>query len=236
MLRIREALRSGRPQIGPGLGDALRAAGPPAHYLDFETTNPAIPLYPGTRPYEVIPFQWSLHSDDGSGGLRHRELLADGAADPRREFAETLVAALGGDDAPVLVYSAFESTRLGELADRFPDLAPALAPHPRPALRSPPRRPPPPLPPGLRLLLLDQDRRPGARARPRLERPRRDRRGSRRLGRLRLPRGRPGPGRRARARCAPPCAATAPATRWRWRACTRRCARWLADREGHTFA
>jgi len=74
----------------------------------------------------MIPFQWSLHTDPGSGALRHREFLADGAADPRREFAETLITALGGDDAPILVYSPFESTRLGELAERFPDLAPGL--------------------------------------------------------------------------------------------------------------
>ena len=125
-VRIREALRSGGPQVEPGLAAALRPAGPPAHYLDFETTNPAIPLYAGTRPYQMIPFQWSLHTDPGSGTLRHREFLADGAADPRREFAETLIAALGGDDAPILVYSPFEGTRLGELAERFPDLAPAL--------------------------------------------------------------------------------------------------------------
>jgi hypothetical protein len=124
--RIRSALRSGQAQLAPGLGEALRAAGPPAHYLDFETTNPAIPLYPGTHPYETIPFQWSLHSDDGSADLRHRERLADGAQDPRREFAETLLAALEGDDAPVLVYSAFESTQLAQLESRFPDLAPAL--------------------------------------------------------------------------------------------------------------
>ena len=125
-IRVRTALRSGQPQLAPGLREALRGAGPPAHYLDFETTNPAIPLYPGTRPFQVIPFQWSLHSDDGSTSLRHRELLAEGAADPRREFAETLIAALSGDDAPVLVYSGFEGARLGELEVCFPDLAPAL--------------------------------------------------------------------------------------------------------------
>ena len=125
-LRIRSALRSGRPQRVPGLGEALRDTGPPAHYLDFETANPAIPLYPGSRPFEVIPFQWSLHTDDGSGELRHRELLADGAEDPRREVAKGLVAALGTDAAPVLVYSGFESTQLRELEDQFADLAPGL--------------------------------------------------------------------------------------------------------------
>jgi hypothetical protein len=124
--RIRTALRSGRPQVASGLGDALRAAGPPAHYLDFESINPPIPFYPGTRPYQLIPFQWSLHSSDGRAELSHRELLADGAVDPRREVAESLITALGGDDAPVLVYSAFESTRIKELEELFPDLLPAL--------------------------------------------------------------------------------------------------------------
>lgn len=124
--RIREALRTRRPQVEAGLADALGNAGPPAHYLDFETANPAIPLYTGTRPYDMTPFQWSLHTDAGSGALAHREFLADGAADPRREFAETLVAALAGDDAPVLVYSSFENTELTRLAEQFSDLAPAL--------------------------------------------------------------------------------------------------------------
>jgi len=124
--RIREALRSGRLRLEAGLLEALREAGPPAHYLDFETTNPAIPLYFGTRPYEIIPFQWSLHTDDGNTSLRHLEFLADAAADPRREFAETLIAALSGDDAPVLVYSSYESTQLDRLANLYPDLAPAL--------------------------------------------------------------------------------------------------------------
>lgn len=124
--RIRAALRSGRPHVEPGLARALREAGPPAHYLDFETANPAIPLFPGAHPFDVIPFQWSLHSAGVSGPLAHREFLAAGDADPRRAFAETLVAALGGDAAPVLVYSPFESTQLGRLATHFPDLAPAL--------------------------------------------------------------------------------------------------------------
>ncbi len=124
--RIRAALRSGGTRVEPGLAQALRDGGPPAHYLDFETANPAIPLYRGVHPYDVIPFQWSLHTVDASGELRHREFLAEGSDDPRREFAETLVAALAADDAPVLVYSPFESTQLRLLAEHFPDLAPPL--------------------------------------------------------------------------------------------------------------
>ncbi|MFH1487573.1 MAG: DUF2779 domain-containing protein [Pseudomonadota bacterium] len=28
----------------------------PLHFLDFETAGPAIPHYPGTRPYQTIPW------------------------------------------------------------------------------------------------------------------------------------------------------------------------------------
>jgi len=33
----------------------------PLHFLDFETFSTAIPIFDGTRPYEQIPFQFSLH-------------------------------------------------------------------------------------------------------------------------------------------------------------------------------
>ena len=87
---------------------------------------PPIPLYEGTRPYQTIPFQWSLHTIDGDGVLNHEEFLADGVNDPRRRFAETLVDALACSDDPIIVYSAYEQTRLKELAVNFPDLSTAL--------------------------------------------------------------------------------------------------------------
>ena len=86
--------------------------GPPASYLDFETFSPAIPIYSGTGPYQCIPFQWSLHHDDGADNVRHFEFLATGDVDPRREFAETLLQGLDKPAAPIIVYSSFEATVL----------------------------------------------------------------------------------------------------------------------------
>ena len=57
---------------------------------------------------------------------RHREFLADGDDDPRRRFAETLIEALHAFDGPIIVYSAYEQTRLRELAGEFPDLSESL--------------------------------------------------------------------------------------------------------------
>ena len=69
--------------------------------------------------YQTVPFQWSLHAIDGDGVPHHREFLADGGDNPRRRFAETLIEALAAFDAPIPVYSAYEQTRLKELAGEY---------------------------------------------------------------------------------------------------------------------
>ncbi len=123
---IRDAIRNGKPFIAEDLPERLNGFGPPAFYLDFEAFMPAVPLYPGTRPYQVIPFQWSLHHRDSDGKIRHRDFLAEANSDPRRPFAETLIAALRGTKLPIIVYSPYERARLTELAKHFPDLAKPL--------------------------------------------------------------------------------------------------------------
>ena len=120
---IREVTRSGKPHLGSDLTERLRGFGPPAFYLDFEAVMPAIPLYAGTRPYEVIPFQWSLHHVDSDGVVSHNEFLGNADCDPRRSFAESLLESLRGTKLPVVVYSSYEQARLKELATIFPDLA-----------------------------------------------------------------------------------------------------------------
>ncbi len=124
--RVREAHRSGLSFVSPDLGADLSGLGPPALYFDLESIAPAEPIYTGTHPYQRIPFQWSLHHADAAGALSHRAFLADGRSDPRREFAETLLAAAGDGELPVLVWSSFERSTLGDLADAFPDLSARL--------------------------------------------------------------------------------------------------------------
>ncbi len=120
---IRDVTRTSIPFVADDLPDRLRGFGPPACYLDFEAFSPAIPLYSGTRPFQTIPFQWSLHHVNAKGKVTHQEHLAEGNEDPRRRFAETLVNALRGSACPIIVYSSYEKTRLNELADYLPGLA-----------------------------------------------------------------------------------------------------------------
>ena len=102
----------------------LRGRGAPAYFLDFETCNMPVPIWAGTRPYQQIPFQFSLHKVARS--LEHTHFLDLSGKDPSRPFAEAVVNACG-KKGPVFVYNAkFEKMILQQLAIRFPDLAPGL--------------------------------------------------------------------------------------------------------------
>jgi hypothetical protein len=94
--------------------------------MDFETLGPAIPRSPGMRPYDAIPFQWSLHTVRTAGAApEHAEFLPTDAGDPRRRFLESLVKAVG-ETGSLVVYSGFEGRQLDQLAAWFPDLAPGV--------------------------------------------------------------------------------------------------------------
>jgi predicted RecB family nuclease len=118
--------RRGRPHVSSDLPDALDGAGPPAFYLDVETINPGVPLYAGTRPYQVIPFQWSLHHVGTDGKVSHQKFLADGSEDPRSDFVTSLLGAVGEAPDPILVYSPYEKRILGELSTLLPERAKEL--------------------------------------------------------------------------------------------------------------
>jgi len=93
----------------------------PLFFLDFETWDSAIPPFDGTRPYQQIPFLFSLHRQDSPGGpLRHSEFLAPPGKDPRDALTERLLAAIP-EVACVLAYNkTFEARVLKDLAERFP--------------------------------------------------------------------------------------------------------------------
>jgi hypothetical protein len=94
----------------------------PLYYLDFETINPAIPKFDGMKPYQRIPFQFSLHiQEKKSGELKHVSFLAEGVSDPRPKFLQALKDSLG-DSGDILVYNqAFEKGVMNEGQMAFPE-------------------------------------------------------------------------------------------------------------------
>ena len=107
-----------------GIKDFLGTLEYPLHLLDFETFSTAIPLYDGTRPYQNIPFQFSLHIQDvREGNLNHYWYLAGGDEDPRVGLLSALRKYTGEKGSIVAYNKSFEENVLKELAAAFPEYA-----------------------------------------------------------------------------------------------------------------
>lgn len=125
--RIRSATQSGQCFHDPVKARELTKDWAfPRTYLDFETVNPAIPRWIGTRPFQQVPFQFSAHVETTTADIEHREFLSLDGTDPRREFAEALLAAVPISGAIITYNATFEKTRLRELSARFDDLSDGL--------------------------------------------------------------------------------------------------------------
>lgn len=120
--RICHAVRSGEIFHDVDLAKTLTAEWKtPFSYLDFETISFAIPCWRGTRPYEQIPFQFSLHVDEG--GLVHHEFLDVSGGDPRRGCAEALIDSMPNSGSIIAYNAGFERGCVKRLAEEFEDLS-----------------------------------------------------------------------------------------------------------------
>ena len=118
-----DAVLTGKPYIDrPAIRAFLSQLKYPVSYLDFETFGTAIPLFDGVRPYQQVPFQYSLHVVRSAGAKpEHYEFLAEGRNDPRPEFMHRLQADLP-DTGSVVVYNVgFEKARLEECCEQMPE-------------------------------------------------------------------------------------------------------------------
>ena len=119
------AERTGQPNVdGKAIQRFLARLTPPFYFLDFETFMTAIPLLDNSRPYQQVPFQFSLHTlADLAQEPKHYSWLWDGKDDPRRLMLEQLKELLGHEGSIVIYNIAFEPARLREAAEAYPDYA-----------------------------------------------------------------------------------------------------------------
>lgn len=89
----------------------------PLHFIDFETTRVALPFFKGQTPYQSIAFQFSHHTIDEQGHIRHADqfLCADASQNPNIAFVRALKRSLGGDAGTVFMYSTHENTTLRDI-------------------------------------------------------------------------------------------------------------------------
>jgi predicted RecB family nuclease len=118
---VQQRVKENVEWVHADLKTALKSVRYPVHHLDFETFNPAIPKFPQTRPYQVLPFQWSNHVETEDGRVTHDEYLCTTRDDSREELALKMLESLGKEGS-ICVYSSYEKTRIKELAVAFPKL------------------------------------------------------------------------------------------------------------------
>jgi hypothetical protein len=101
----------------------------PLYFLDFESFQPAVPMFENSRPYQQVPFQYSLHRLSNWGGeTDHMEFLAEAGPDPRPLLAEQLIKD-AGQAGDILVYNlAFEKRILQDIIRDFPGFSSSLKP------------------------------------------------------------------------------------------------------------
>lgn len=118
--RMIRAVRANAPQIDRALLRAeLDRLVFPVAYVDFEfDPGMAVPRFDGSRPYEKLPFQWSMHVQSAPGAaLEERTpFLHLAATDPRRAFAESFLAALPATGSLVAHHAQTEKEVLHALA------------------------------------------------------------------------------------------------------------------------
>lgn len=104
-----------------GLMDSLKY---PLYFIDYETYQLAIPEVEGTKPYQQLPFQYSLHIIKEKGAsLQHKEFLAE--IDDQnyiRHFAESMIKNMPENGSVIIYNKAFEPVRNNEIARMYPDL------------------------------------------------------------------------------------------------------------------
>ena len=98
----------------------------PLYFFDFETVFPGIPVLNGTRPYQQVPFQYSLHILEEDGKLTHKEFLANpedfsNGEDPLKKMVEQLKNDFGTKGNIVTYNQSFEVGRLNDLVKFFPE-------------------------------------------------------------------------------------------------------------------
>lgn len=102
----------------------LDELGYPLYCLDFETFGTAIPLFDGTRPYQNIPFQFSLHIQEmPEVEPKHYSFLAEGRQDPRPELVSSLSKLIGSNGKIIAYNKSFEEGVLANLGKAFPEYA-----------------------------------------------------------------------------------------------------------------
>lgn len=100
----------------------------PLYFFDYETMQGLVPYFDGQRPYQQIPFQYSLHIIREPGGeIEHTEYLHRDNSNPAPKVAARIVEDLGNAGSVVTWNMNFEKSVNTDLGRMYPEYAEQIA-------------------------------------------------------------------------------------------------------------
>ena len=94
----------------------------PLYFFDYETLASVVPAFDGMRPYQQVPFQYSLHIlQSPTAPLEHREFLHTENTSPVPHLVEQLKRDIGTTGSVVVWYQGFEKGCNTTLAELMPE-------------------------------------------------------------------------------------------------------------------
>ncbi|MCY4577191.1 MAG: DUF2779 domain-containing protein [Candidatus Kaiserbacteria bacterium] len=97
----------------------------PLYFFDYEAASSAVPKIVGTRPWQQIPFQFSLHILGTGDTLTHKEHLNETLSGPEG-VVEALCEMIGEVGSVVSWHASYEKTMNKEMAKKYPQYAKKL--------------------------------------------------------------------------------------------------------------
>ncbi|HUD19244.1 MAG TPA: DUF2779 domain-containing protein [Patescibacteria group bacterium] len=94
----------------------------PLYFLDYETLANVVPEFDGTRSYQQVPFQYSLHILDAPGSeVRHVSYLHTEKTNPVLPLSQSLLSHIGTTGTVLVWHESFEKGRNTEMGELFPE-------------------------------------------------------------------------------------------------------------------
>ena len=106
--------------LSEDISDVMSEWNFPLHFIDFETCTVPLPFHKDEYPYAIIASQFSIHTLQENGKVKHYQWLADQSPiDPTIQFVKELKKILSNDNGTVFMYANHENTVLKSAKQRM---------------------------------------------------------------------------------------------------------------------
>jgi len=94
----------------------------PLYFLDYETLSSTVPFFDGTKPYQQVPFQYSLHIvESPTAELTHVGYLHTERSNPVQSLTKSLQSSIGITGTVLVWFEGFEKSRNTEMGELIPE-------------------------------------------------------------------------------------------------------------------